>query len=77
MLTADLLLEDIKKSVQVFGSHGCVRPSKHTYVHTHTQSFRLSDHFKQKCGPNQIGVTELDLSFLMADLNQSAFKLQT
>ena len=77
MLTADLLLEGIKKSVQVFRSHAYVRTSKHTHTRTHAQSFRLSDQFKQKCGPNQISVTELDLSFLITDLIQSAFKPQT
>lgn len=47
----------------------------HKQAHTHNPS-RLSDQFKQKCGPNQISVTELDLSFLITDLIQSAFKPQ-
>lgn len=44
--------------------------STHTHRLTHTplQSFRLSDQFKHKCGPNQINVTELDLSFAVTDL---------
>lgn len=40
---------------------------------THAQSSRQSDQFKQKCGPNLISVTELDLSFLVTDLLQRAF----
>lgn len=55
----------------MFRSYGCVPRSKHTCTHTHTPTpsvLSLSDHFKHKCGPNQISVTELDLSFAVADL---------
>lgn len=44
---------------------------------THAQSSRLSDQYKQKCGPDQISVTELDLSFINTDFSQSAFMPQT
>lgn len=46
-------------------------------THVHAQSFKLSEQGKWECGPNQISVTELDLSFLITGLIQSAFKPHT